>query len=197
MEELIGFILVGFALAGSPGPATLSVAASASAYGPRQTLPYASGIVAGMIVVMVLIATGVVGMISTIPGAVPFITSLAALYILYLAYRIATAPPLTELKDSKSHPSFIGGMLLSFINPKGYAAMAALFSSFILQKDHLVQDALYKIGVMVGVMTLVYALWLFVGTALNRVTRNPRLNRVINIAFAGILLVSVIFAFLL
>lgn len=197
MEELFGFILVGFALAGSPGPATLSVAATASAYGPRRSLPYVSGIVVGMIVVMILTATGIIGMTSTLPGATPFITGLAALYILYLAYRIATAPPLTELKENDSQPSFIGGMFLSFINPKGYAATAALFSSYILQKDHLVQDALYKIGVMVAVMILVYAVWLFVGAALNRVARNPRLNRMINITFAVMLLISVIFAFLL
>ena len=38
-------------------------------------------------------------------------------------------------------PSFLGGFGLSLVNPKGYAAMAALFSGFVLLRERLALDA--------------------------------------------------------
>ena len=38
MEGLLSFIVVGFALAGSPGPNTLSLAATGAAFGARRGL---------------------------------------------------------------------------------------------------------------------------------------------------------------
>ena len=39
MEGLTGFILAALALCGSPGPATVSLAATGAAFGPRRSLP--------------------------------------------------------------------------------------------------------------------------------------------------------------
>ena len=40
------------------------------------------------------------------PGATPVIVGLAAAYFLYLAYRIATAPPLAETQSERRPPAF-------------------------------------------------------------------------------------------
>jgi threonine/homoserine/homoserine lactone efflux protein len=96
MDVLLGFILTGFALAGSPGPATLSLAATGAAFGARHGLGYMAGIDVGMAGVMGITASGVVGLLLALPGATPIVTVLAGAYFLYLAYRIATAPPLAE-----------------------------------------------------------------------------------------------------
>jgi threonine/homoserine/homoserine lactone efflux protein len=37
MDGVLGFVLAGIALTGSPGPATLSLAASAAAFGARRS----------------------------------------------------------------------------------------------------------------------------------------------------------------
>src|SRR6058998_2600325 len=52
MDGLLGFILAGFALAGSPGPATLSLAAAGAAFGARRSLGYMAGQIAGLVAVM-------------------------------------------------------------------------------------------------------------------------------------------------
>ncbi len=113
MEGLFGFILAGFALVASPGPATLSLAAIGAAFGARRGLGYMVGIAVGMIIVMSIIATGVSVIILAIPGVTPIVTALGAAYIVYLAYRIGTAPPLTEPTHHHRQPSFIGGVILS------------------------------------------------------------------------------------
>jgi len=196
MDGLPGFILAALALCGSPGPATVSLAATGAAFGPRRSLAYMAGIDAGMVVVMSLTAAGVTGLVLAIPGAAPVVAVLAALYFIHLAWRIASAPPLQDTAQG-SEPSFMAGVLLSLINPKGYAAMAALFSGFALMRGRPELDAAIKLGALVVIVASVNAAWLFAGAALTRFFREPRTSRIINVAFAILLVASVAAAFLL
>jgi threonine/homoserine/homoserine lactone efflux protein len=196
MDGLPGFILAALALCGSPGPATVSLAATGAAFGPRRGVAYMTGIDAGMVVVMSLTAAGVTGLVLAIPGAAPVVAVLAALYFIHLAWRLASAPPLQDTAQG-SEPSFMAGVLLSLINPKGYAAMAALFSGFALIRGRPELDAALKLGVLVVIVASVNAAWLFAGAALTRFFREPRTSRIINVAFAILLVASVAAAFLL
>ena len=56
MQDLPAFLLAGLALVGSPGPATLSIAATGAAFGQRRGLAYMAGILAGLAVVMAITA---------------------------------------------------------------------------------------------------------------------------------------------
>ncbi len=197
MEGLLGFVLAGFALAGSPGPGTLNLAATGAAFGARRGLGYMAGIVVGMIIVICVIATGVTGVMLALPGATPVVTAMAAAYIVYLAYRIATAPPLAETTNQRRQPSFIGGVFLSLVNPKGYAAMAALFSGFALVEGRLHLDMGLKVIILVAIMIVVDMAWLLGGAALARFAREPGINRAINVTFAVLLVASVAFALFL
>lgn len=191
MDVLIGFIIAALALAGSPGPGTLSLAATGAAFGARRGLPYMAGIDIGMAGVIAITASGVVGVLLAVPGATPVITALAGAYFLYLAYRIATAPPLSENSHEQSPPSFVAGVALSLVNPKGYAAMAALFSGFVLVRERLTLDFAAKFAVLAVIITSVNLAWLTGGAALTRFFREPRTNRMINITFAVLLIASV------
>ena len=197
MDGLLGFMLAGFALAGSPGPATLSLAAAGAAFGARRGLGYMAGIVIGMVAVMGIAATGVMGVLLAIPAATPVVIAAAAAYFAYLAFRIATAPPLAEGAGTGRRPSFAGGLFLSLVNPKGYAAMAALFSGFVLVRERLELDAALKAIVLLAIMIAVDLAWLSVGAALTRLLREPRANRAINVTFAVLLVASVAGALLL
>ncbi len=191
MDGVFGFALAGFALAGSPGPATLSLAATGAAFGARRGLAYMCGIIIGMVAVMAIVASGVMGLLLAVPGATPVVAILAAAYFVYLAIRIATAPPLSDESGERRQPSFGAGLFLSLVNPKGYAAMAALFSGFVLIRERLALDAAAKIAVLVAIITAVNIAWLWTGAALTRFFREPRSNRIINVTFAILLVASV------
>jgi len=194
MENLPGFLLAALALAGSPGPATLSLAASAAAFGTRRSLGYLSGIVIGMVCVMAITASGLVGVLLAVPGVTPVVTVIAVAYFAWLAFRIATAPPLTDTPEGGRPPSFMGGLGLSLINPQGYAAMAALFSSFVLLRDRLALDIGLKIALLTILIAAVNVAWLLSGALLTRLFRDPRTNRIVNVLFAALLIASVAFA---
>lgn len=190
MDGLAGFLLAGVALTGSPGPATLSLIATGAAFGTRRGLAYGAGITLGMVAVMALTASGFVAIILALPGLAPVVTILVALYFLYLAFRIATAPPLTEMNSDIAAPSFAAGFALSLVNPKGYAAMAALFSGFASLPQEPAIDAILKIGLLLLVIAAVNIAWLLAGSGLTGLFRDSRSNRIVNLVFAVLLLAS-------
>jgi len=95
-------------------------------------------------------------LILALPGATPIAATLAAEYMVYLAYRIATAPPLVEKPQEQNRPSFTGGVLLAFANLKGWTAMTALFSGFVLIEGNLVLNAAVMVVSLASIMIVTY-----------------------------------------
>lgn len=195
MENLIGFLLAAFALAGSPGPNTLSLAATGAAFGPRRSLGFMIGLLLGMVLVMAITATGMMSLFLALPGVKSAAILLAFAYFAYLAFRIASAPPLRAGTGELHAPTFALGVGQSLVNPKAYAAMAALFSGFSLIRDEPGIDIAAKTVLLFGVLAIVNVLWLWSGALLTRYFRDPRMNRAINLAFAVLLIASVAIAF--
>ncbi len=193
VDALFGFVLAGLALTGSPGPANLSLAATGAAFGARGALACMAGIVVGMATVMAMAATGLVGMALALPAVRPVMLALAAGYFVYLAFRIATAPPLASGAPRHGRPSFGAGLLLSLANPKAYAAMSALFSGFVLAPEQPALDAAAKTIVLTTIIVAVMLAWIAGGAALTRHFRDARSNRIINVVFAALLVASLVF----
>ena len=195
-EIYLSFLAAAFALAGSPGPNTLSLAAVGAAFGWRRGLAYMLGLNLGMFLVIAAVGSGVTGTVLAIPGAAPVIAAAAVFYFLYLAYRIATAPPLSSDGGAGRPPPWGVAVLISLSNPKAYAAMAALFSGFILAAGDFVADFAAKTVVLMAVIFVVNAVWLLIGASLTPFFRDPKASRLINIGFAIALLAAVAASFL-
>ena len=189
-ENLSAFVIAAFALTGSPGPATLGLSAAAAAFGLRRSLMLMTGTIVGVLLVFAAAAAGLTSLILAQPLLGPLVKAASVLYMIWLAWMIATAPPLAE-GASGDAPSFWGGMFLGLGNPKAYAAMAALSSGFVLAAAPI-SDALLKAGILLAVMIVVDLAWLLAGSALARTMRNPGWSRAINIMFAVALLASVV-----
>ncbi len=198
MDALFYFMLAALALIGSPGPNTLSLAAVGASFGRVRGLEYMLGLNLGMAIVITLVGTGVAGMVLAVPGIAPVVTVIAAAYFLYLAYKIATAPPLAKTDGSQASaaPRWFVGTGLSLVNPKGYAAMAALFSGHVLIAGDRLADSLWKAALLMATICVVNILWLSLGAGMARLLHEPRSARIVNLCFAILLLVSVGFAVL-
>ncbi len=196
-ENLLLLVATALPLMGSPGPATLSLAALGSAFGFRPSLPYLAGIVIGTSCVLGVVASGVSGIVLASPTALGLVAAAASLYILYLAWRIATAPPLARGQASAKAPSLLGGLLLGVANPKAYAAIGAVYSSRTLVADDLLADTLGKLSVLFAVLVVVNSLWLLFGALFASLLADPRWSRLVNVSLALLLVLSVIAALLL
>src|SRR3977135_2820902 len=93
-------------------PAAISLVAAGSAYGVRRSLAYLVGIVVGTTLVLVAVAAGITAALSAVPATESVLIGISAAYILWLAYHIATAPPLSEQTTRSDAPSLFGGALL-------------------------------------------------------------------------------------
>lgn len=197
MESLGPFLLAALALTGSPGPNTLSLAAVGAAYGRPRGWRYMVGLNVGMAAVILIVGSGVGSFLFAVPGAAPVISVVAGVYFLYLAYRIATAPPVEADVERGSEPKWFEGVFLSLVNPKAYAAMAALFSGFVLVVGDRLADGLLKAALSLSTIIAVNMCWLYAGAALTHFLKHDRLSRLINVTFAALLIVSVGVAVLL
>ena len=185
-------VLATLPLMASPGPATLSIAGMSASQGLGPSLPFSFGVVSGSAAAALLVATGVTGALWALPGAAPVIQAVGLAYLLYLAYRIATAP--VGAAAGTRAASWLPGLALAIANPKVYAAIGAVFSGHILIAGQATPDAIAKLTVLVVLMLLVHAVWWLFGAALAQQMRDPRRGRRLNLVFAAALVLSIILA---
>jgi threonine/homoserine/homoserine lactone efflux protein len=177
--SVIPLVLTSLAIMGSPGPATISLVAASSAYGVRQSLPYLVGIIAGTTIVLVAVATGITAALLAVPAIGPILIGISAAYILWLAYHIATAPPLARQTAASGAPSLAGGTFLGVTNPKAWVAIAAVFASGHLAGG-TTADAAAKVAVLIGMILVINTTWLIAGTSLAPLLRDPRRAHLVN-----------------
>lgn len=184
--SLGSLVVAALAIMGSPGPATISLAAAASPYGLRRSLGYLLGIVVGTTLVLVAVATGVTAALLAIPALRTALLAVSAAYILWLAYRVAIAPPLGTQGTSVAAPSIVGGTVLGVANPKAWVAIAAVFASARLT-DTAAADAVAKSAVLTAMVLVIMIAWLVAGVSFAPLLRDPRRARTINISLAAVL----------
>lgn len=183
---LLSLLISAAALMASPGPATLSVTATAAAYGFRGALGYVLGINLGTIAVLLAVALGASTFLHAVPQLALPVTIAASLYILYLAFRIATAPPLSDEAD-KAAPGWLPGLALAISNPKAYLAIGAVFSTSVLIPSDALADAVLKCLVLSAAIIVIHALWAVAGSVLTATLRDPNASRLVNLALAAAL----------
>jgi len=191
---ILTLLLTSLVIMGSPGPSTISATAMGAAYGFQRSLGYVCGLIAGTVAVLLAVAVGVVAILLSVPHGAFVLTALSAVYILYLAFKIATAPPLSRREDRASAPAFSGGFLLAVANPKAYLAIAAVFAGVSLFQDQRLLDTTVKIVLLTGMIVAIHMVWLLVGASLSRFLQDPMVSRIVNIALAILLVLAALVA---
>ena len=87
-------LLTALAVMDSPGPATISLTAAASANGVRRSFGYLIGLIVGAAMVLVAVATGITATLLAVPAMRSVLIVISAAYILWLAYNTALAAAL-------------------------------------------------------------------------------------------------------
>lgn len=188
-RPLTALLLASAVVMGSPGPSTISLTAVGASFGIRRSLPYAGGLITGTVAVLLAVAAGVVALVTSIPHGALVLGVLSAVYILYLAFKIANAPPLGGRGGSATAPGFLGGLGLAIANPKAYVAIAAIFAA-----DPGL-DAVMKTTMLSGMVVLIHFCWLLAGVSLSRWLHDPMAARIINLAMAAALVAVTVMAF--
>ncbi len=115
----------------TPGPNNIMAMSNASRHGFRRSLPFNAGVFAGFFVITVLACAFSLSLYAVLPGVKPVMTVIGAAYILWLAWKTATARPHDD-GDGPGAGTFVSGMLLQFVNPKALLYGLTAASTFLV-----------------------------------------------------------------
>jgi threonine/homoserine/homoserine lactone efflux protein len=193
IELLITLITTTALLLGSPGPAPLALAATGATFGFKKGTPFLFGILTGLSVAIIGATAGLAALFLTFPSLKVVCQIIGAIYIGFIAFKIATAP-IVASTEAQSAPRFRDGFILNLLNPKAYAAFLAIFSQFLLPLNGELISYIATGIVCFMVATVVDVLWLAFGGLLRPVFAAPKQARAIRILFAVLMVTAVIYA---
>ncbi len=192
--ELFAALAV-FALVSSitPGPNNLMLMTSGINFGMRKTVPHMLGVSIGFTLMIVLIGLGVMKVIDAVPGSMLFITIASGLYLLYMAWKIATtstSPAENGTLVGRSKPfTFLQAALFQWVNPKAWT-MALTAVSAYAPKSHGWVGVFIVAGVF-GIINLPSTgTWAIMGAKMRRFLSDPVRLRAFNIIAALLLVAS-------
>jgi len=193
VESFIVLITTTALLLGSPGPAPLALAATGATFGVKKGIPFLAGILTGLSVAIVGAIAGLAALFSELPSFRIVCQVIGGTYLLYIAFKIASAPVIAS-DEAHIAPNFKDGFILNLLNPKAYAAFLAIFSQFLLPFSDSTLGYMVTGFTCLIVATLVDILWLMFGGLLRPIFSNPKQARATRIVFAIAMVIAVVYA---
>jgi threonine/homoserine/homoserine lactone efflux protein len=185
-------------MSATPGPNNTMLTASGATWGLRRTVPHMLGISFGFPAMLLAVALGAGELLRAHPFALAVLRWGGAAYLLWLAWRIATARTARtddgEPSEAGGRPfSFLQAVLFQWVNPKAWViGVAAVLTQTTASGAAEIAEA-FLLALMFLVVTLITSVfWILVGVGAARVLRTERALRGFNIAMAALLVASLL-----
>ena len=183
--------LTTFALVSSitPGPNNLMLMASGTNFGFRRTIPHMLGVATGFTLMIVLVGIGLMQIFAALPAAYTVIKVASVLYLLWMAWHIATAPPPSANTQAAGKPfTFLQAALFQWVNPKAWTMAVTALSAYMPAGDRL--TGLLTVACVFGAINLPsVGSWAWMGVQMRRLLSDPVKLRAFNVV-AALLLVG-------
>ena len=181
---MIEFIIAVVFLLITPGPGVLTTAGIGAAYGYRAGLGFVGGLMLGGFINMMIVISGLAALILAIPSLRLVLLIGSVAYLLYLAWRIASAGAKVGFAPADTPLGLKNGLMLQFINPKAYVVSTTLFSGFIFLPENPVLEVVLKLIVFNLIWLPVHLVWLGFGAKIGSLDLPQSRQRAINIGMA-------------
>jgi len=114
--------LVAFAFVASitPGPNNLMLMASGANFGLVRSLPHLFGISIGFVVMVAMVGAGLAQVFATYPSVYRVLQVASVVYLLYLAWKIATAAGPGSAEADGQPLNFLQAALFQWVNPSEF-----------------------------------------------------------------------------
>ncbi|SFD90018.1 LysE family translocator [Roseivivax sediminis] len=178
----------------TPGPNNFMLMASGANFGVARTVPHMLGIGLGFPAMVFLVGLGVMRLFDLWPPAYTILRIASALYLLYLAWKIATAAPAAETARRGRPFTFLEAAGFQWVNPKAWSMALSAITLYAPGRD--LTAILWVSGIYVACSVVSTSAWTVLGTAIGRVLGNARRLRIFNIAMAALLVATLIPVFL-
>jgi len=174
----------------TPGPNNLMLMASGLNYGFGRTQPHAAGVALGFGFMNVVVGLGLGAVFASFPVINNVVRFVGAAYLLYLAWKIATAGSISGAGTERGRPlTFLQAVAFQWVNPKAWAMSLGAIATYAA-----VAVFPANVGVIAGTFTAIGIVsawtWVLFGLGLKKVVTSRRIVRVINIVMALLLVTS-------
>ena len=187
-EQLSALVVFAFVTSITPGPNNMMLMASGANYGVRRTVPHMLGVATGFVIMAVLVGAGLVQVFDAVPALHTALKIVSVAYLLYLAWKIATAPLPTPAGRAGKPMTFLAAALFQWVNPKAWAM--ALTAVTVYAPSQTIAG-LTLVSVTFGVINLpAVGCWAMLGQQMRRVLTNAGRLRAFNTIMAVLLIAS-------
>ena len=191
MPSLLAVAGVVLVAAITPGPNNLVVMRAAVAGGVRAALPAIAGIVAGGLVMVGVVTTGLGGALVAAPRLRLVIASAGAVYLAWLGLRLALAPTAAS-EQPRAHPgdeqpaTALSMFAFQFLNPKGWVMVATATAAWA-------DGPLWQLATLFAVIPAAcLLLWSGLGSAMARYLDRASVARWFDRAMGTLLVISAV-----
>jgi threonine/homoserine/homoserine lactone efflux protein len=190
-QTLIG--LSAFVTVGSitPGPNNMMLMTSGTNFGFRRSIPHMLGVGIGFALMAALVGLGLAELFKLYPLAQQILKYASVAYLVYLAWKIATAPPPSPTgAPSSARPlTFLQAASFQWVNPKAWTMALTALSAYLLPINPYL--GLIVVACVVGLINVpCISLWVVLGVQIRRFLGDPVKLRVFNVGMALLLLAS-------
>lgn len=175
-----------FALASSvtPGPNNIMLLASGANFGLRRTLPHMLGISAGHGIQILVTGLVLLTVFDRFPWVKVTLLAVCAVYLLYLAWRIANAAPPGEAAATGKPLTSVEAAAFQWVNPKAWYMAIYAQSSFAPAEAPLLAGAALVASVFIVMNFMAITLWAWGGVQMRRFLSSPKRLRAFNVTMA-------------
>lgn len=187
-DQLIALAVFAFVSSITPGPNNLMLMASGANYGLRRSLPHMIGVTLGFMVMLLGVGLGLMALFEQYPAALTTLQIVCMAYLLYLAWRIATAARPDTQASSGKPLTFLQSAAFQWVNPKAWTMGVSAMSLYAPGQQ--TADIL-TVVVVFGMINLpCISTWTLIGQRLSRLLSSPARLRWFNRVMAALLLTS-------
>jgi len=171
----------------SPGPNVVLLTASGARFGFKATVPHILGVALGVGIIAGLTGLGIGVLILTVPWLILGLKIVAALWILWMAWGLWQARPVTKRETGIRPFRFVEAVLFQAVNPKIW--IVALAAAIYVSDFPPSQQAMYLVAAFSGINLFVCLFWTWAGSLLSLLLNTPRawqiFMRIMAVALAG------------
>ncbi len=194
MPNLTAFISYVLVTTFTPGPNNIMSMSNASRYGFKKSIFFNVGVFLGFFIINSLCSVFSMTLYKLIPSIKPFMTVIGAAYILWLAWKTYKSKPHSGDNNEKHTNTFLAGLLLQFVNPKGILFGITTASTFIVPYYKSVPILIIFSAFLAFVGFTATCCWSLFGSVFQRfIVKN---NTVVNTIMALLLIYCAISLFL-
>jgi threonine/homoserine/homoserine lactone efflux protein len=192
MEFYLSIFIFAISSTVTPGPNNIMIMTSGLNYGVKKSIPHLLGICFGFPVMVIVIGFGFSIVFERYPLFNEIIKVLGIVYLLYLAWLIASSSPVS-LEGRKSKPlSFTQAALFQWVNPKAWVVATGAVSAYTSVSSDIFTQVIFIALAFLIVAIPSLGTWLIFGVGIKKYLKSPKHQKVFNLSMALLLIVSVL-----